>query len=99
MNPIPYGKQHITDADIDAVKAVLQSDYLTGGPAIARFETAFAAYVGARYAVAVSSGTAALHLCALALGVRPGQRYLCAPLTFVASTNCIFYCGGVCVLV
>jgi UDP-4-amino-4,6-dideoxy-N-acetyl-beta-L-altrosamine transaminase len=94
MNPIPYGKQHITEADLQAVNEVLQTDFLTGGPAISRFESAFAQYVGARYAVAVSSGTAALHLCALALGTGPGQRYICTPLTFVASANCILYCGG-----
>lgn len=94
MKPIPYGKQHITEADLRAVNEVLQSDYLTGGPAIAQFEAAFAQYIGASYAVAVSSGTAALHLCALALGVKAGDRYLCTPLTFVASANCIAYCGG-----
>ena len=67
MNTIPYGKQFLTDNDIDAVVNVLQSDYWTQGPAVADFEKAFATYVGSKYAVAVSNGTAALHLCTLAL--------------------------------
>ena len=69
MNPIPYGKQLITNEDIKAVTDALTSDYLTQGPKIAEFENAFADYVGSKYAVAVSNGTAALHLCALALYV------------------------------
>ncbi|MEL6630959.1 MAG: UDP-4-amino-4,6-dideoxy-N-acetyl-beta-L-altrosamine transaminase [Bacteroidota bacterium] len=92
--PIPYGRQEVTEADIEAVVAVLKHDYLTGGPRIAAFEEAFAAYVGATYAVACSSGTAALHLCTLALGVKPGDRYLTTPITFVASANCVRYAGG-----
>lgn len=92
--PLPYGRQHITDADVAAVVAALHADYLTQGPTVAAFETAFAAYVGARYAVAVSNGTAALHLCALALEVRPGQRVITTPITFAASANCVRYCGG-----
>ncbi|WP_035567141.1 UDP-4-amino-4,6-dideoxy-N-acetyl-beta-L-altrosamine transaminase [Hymenobacter sp. IS2118] len=92
--PLPYGRQHITDADIAAVTAALQSDYLTQGPIVAEFEKQFAAYVGAQYAVAVSNGTAALHLCALALDVQPGQRVITTPLTFAASANCVRYCGG-----
>lgn len=94
MKPIPYGRQHITEADIAAVSSVLQSDYLTQGPQIAAFEDAFAAYTGARYAVAVSNGTAALHLCALALGVQEGDKVITTPITFAASANCVRYCGG-----
>lgn len=91
---IPYGKQHITQADIDAVVEVLKSDYLTQGPKIKEFEDAFAAYVGAKYAVAVANGTAALHLNALALGVKPGDKVITTPITFAASANCVRYCGG-----
>jgi len=93
-HPIPYGRQHITEADIQAVTEALQSDFLTQGPKVAEFENKFAAYVGAKYAVAVSNGTAALHLCTLALGVQPGQRVITTPITFAASANCILYCGG-----
>ena len=92
--PLPYGRQHITEADVAAVVASLHGDYLTQGPTVAEFEAKFAAYVGARYAVAVANGTAALHLCALALDVRPGQRVITSPLTFAASANCVRYCGG-----
>lgn len=94
MNVIPYGRQHITDADIEAVINVLKSDYLTQGPVIQQFEEAFANYVGAKYAVAVSNGTAALHLCAMALNLQPGQKVITTPITFAASANCIRYCGG-----
>ena len=69
-NPIPYGRQNITEEDIEAVLETLKSDYLTQGPRIAEFEESFADYVGSKYAVAVSNGTAALHLCALALDVQ-----------------------------
>ena len=92
--PIPYGRQHITDADVAAVIETLHSDFLTQGPRVAEFEAQFAAYVGARFAVAVTNGTAALHLCALALGVQPGQRVITTPITFAASANCVRYCGG-----
>ncbi|RZL08782.1 MAG: UDP-4-amino-4,6-dideoxy-N-acetyl-beta-L-altrosamine transaminase [Hymenobacter sp.] len=92
--PLPYGRQHITDDDVAAVVATLRSDFLTQGPRVAEFETQFATYVGARYAVAVSNGTAALHLCALALDVQPGQRVITTPITFAASANCVRYCGG-----
>ena len=94
MNPIPYGKQNITQADIDAVVEVLKADYLTQGPKIKEFEDAFASYVDAKYAVAVSNGTAALHLCAIALNVSEGQKVITTPITFVASANCVRYCGG-----
>ncbi|RMG67424.1 MAG: UDP-4-amino-4,6-dideoxy-N-acetyl-beta-L-altrosamine transaminase [Bacteroidetes bacterium] len=92
--PIPYGKQQVTEADIEAVTRVLRADYWTQGPELPAFEAEFAAYVGARYAVAVSSGTAALHLSALALGVQPGPQVLVPALTFVASANCVAYAGG-----
>ncbi len=91
---IPYGRQHITDEDIEAVATVLRSDYLTQGPSIASFETAFAAYTGAKYAVAVSNGTAALHLNCMALDVQPGNKVITTPITFAASANCVRYCGG-----
>ncbi|MEM9983496.1 MAG: UDP-4-amino-4,6-dideoxy-N-acetyl-beta-L-altrosamine transaminase [Bacteroidota bacterium] len=94
MKPIPYGRQEITPADIEAVTAALEHDYLTGGPRIQQFEQDFADYVGAPYAVAVSSGTAALHLCTLALEAGPGQTWLTTPLTFVASANCVLYTGA-----
>lgn len=94
MNKIPYGRQHITAEDIQAVVETLQSDYLTQGPHIPAFEEAFAAYTGSRYALAVSNGTAALHLCALALNVQPGDKVITTPITFVASANCVRFCGG-----
>ncbi len=94
MKPIPYGKQHITAEDIQAVITTLQSDYLTQGPRIKDFEDAFAHYVGSRYAVAVANGTAALHLCALAMEVKPGDKVITTPITFAASANCVRYCGG-----
>lgn len=92
--PIPYGKQHITQEDIDTVIETLQSDYLTQGPRIAEFEENFANYIGSEFAIAVSNGTAALHLCALALGVEPGDKVITTPITFAASANCVRYCGG-----
>ncbi|TDN37920.1 UDP-4-amino-4,6-dideoxy-N-acetyl-beta-L-altrosamine transaminase [Hymenobacter sp. UV11] len=91
---LPYGRQHITEEDVAAVVETLHSDFLTQGPRVAEFEEKFAAYVGAKYAVAVSNGTAALHLCALALNVQPGQRVITTPITFAASANCVRYCGG-----
>lgn len=91
---IPYGRQHITQEDIDAVIETLQSDFLTQGPKILEFEKAFAAYIGCKYAVAVANGTAALHLNALALGVKPGDKVITTPITFAASANCVRYCGG-----
>ncbi len=94
QKPIPYGKQTITQADIDAVVAVLQSDYLTQGPKIAEFEKAFAEYIGCQYAVAVANGTAALHLCTLALDVKKGDKVITTPITFAASANCVRYCDG-----
>ncbi|GGG80078.1 UDP-4-amino-4,6-dideoxy-N-acetyl-beta-L-altrosamine transaminase [Parapedobacter pyrenivorans] len=93
-NSIPYGRQHITDEDIQAVIETLRSDYLTQGPKIKEFEESFATYIGAKYAVAVANGTAALHLCAMALNVEPGDKVITTPITFAASANCIRYCGG-----
>lgn len=92
--PIPYGRQNITDNDITAVVEALKSDYLTQGPRIAEFENAFAKYTGAKYAVAVANGTAALHLNAIALNVKPGTKVITTPITFSASANCVRYCGG-----
>lgn len=91
---IPYGRQSIDPADIAAVVAVLESDWLTQGPAVAQFEAAVAGYCGARGAVAVSSGTAALHLACRAAGLGPGDRLWTSPISFVASANCALYCGG-----
>ncbi len=94
MKPINYGKQDINIDDINSVIKVLKSDYLTQGPIIPEFEKDFAKYVGAKYAVAVSNGTAALHLCALSLGLKTDENVITSPITFVASANCIKYCGG-----
>lgn len=91
---IPYGKHHIDEEDIQAVVDVLRSGILTQGPAIEAFEQAVAKYVNARYAVALSSGTAALHLAALAAGVGPGKSLITTPITFVASANAGLYAGG-----
>lgn len=91
---IPYGKQNITEADIQAVIETLQSDFLTQGPKIKEFEDAFAQYVGSKYAVAVANGTAALHLNCIALNVKPGDKVITTPITFAASANCVRYCGG-----
>jgi UDP-4-amino-4,6-dideoxy-N-acetyl-beta-L-altrosamine transaminase len=91
---IPYGKQHITTEDVEAVNKVLLSDFLTQGPTINELENAFAQYVGANYAVAVANGTAALHLCALALDVKSDDKVITTPITFAASANCVRYAGG-----
>lgn len=94
MNPIPYGKQYISENDISVVIKALQSDYLTQGPKIDEFEEAFASYIGSKYAVAVSNGTAALHLCSLVLNVDESSNVITSPITFAASANCIRYCNG-----
>ncbi|MGZ5243962.1 MAG: UDP-4-amino-4,6-dideoxy-N-acetyl-beta-L-altrosamine transaminase [Bacteroidia bacterium] len=94
MKAIPYGRQHITEEDIQAVVETLKSDYLTQGPKIQEFEEKFAAYVSAKYAVAVANGTAALHLCAMALEVNENTNVITTPITFAASANCVRYCGG-----
>jgi dTDP-4-amino-4,6-dideoxygalactose transaminase len=83
-NSIPYGKQTITEADIKSVIETLQSDFLTQGPKIAEFEKSFAEYIGCKYAIAVSNGTAALHLCALALNVDDKTSVITTPITFAA---------------
>jgi UDP-4-amino-4,6-dideoxy-N-acetyl-beta-L-altrosamine transaminase len=94
MNAIPYGKQHITDEDIAVVVETLKSPFLTQGPKIKEFEDNFARYIGSKYAVAVANGTAALHLCTLALGVKKGDKVITTPITFAASANCVRYCDG-----
>ncbi|WP_204127014.1 UDP-4-amino-4,6-dideoxy-N-acetyl-beta-L-altrosamine transaminase [Pseudomonas ogarae] len=91
---IPYGRQDITQADIDAVIGVLQSDFLTQGPMVPRFEQQVAQHVGASHALAVNSATSALHIACLALGLGPGDRLWTSPVTFVASANCGLYCGA-----
>jgi UDP-4-amino-4,6-dideoxy-N-acetyl-beta-L-altrosamine transaminase len=91
---IPYGRQDVTQADIDAVLAVLQSDFLTQGPQVPAFEQDIAAKVGARHAIAVNSATSALHIACLALGLGPGDWLWTTPITFVASANCALYCGA-----
>ena len=91
---IPYGRQSISEADIEAVVEVLRSDFLTQGPAVPRFEQAVADYCGAGFGIAVNSGTAALHIACLALGVGPGDWVWTSPISFVASANCALYCGA-----
>ncbi|MDT8993107.1 UDP-4-amino-4,6-dideoxy-N-acetyl-beta-L-altrosamine transaminase [Curvibacter sp. APW13] len=91
---IPYGKQSISDEDINAVVEVLRSDFLTQGPCVPEFERAVASYCGANYAVAVNSATSALHVACLALGVGAGDLVWTSPITFVASANCALYCGA-----
>jgi len=92
---IPYGKQEITQDDINAVVETLRGDFLTQGPKIKAFEDSFREYVDSKYAIAVSNGTAALHLGCLALGIEPGDRVITSPVTFAASANSILYCGGI----
>lgn len=91
---IPYGRQEITQADIDAVAEVLRSDFLTQGPMVPRFEQALAMHSGAKYALAANSATSALHIACLAVGLGPGDWLWTSPLTFVASANCALYCGA-----
>jgi len=94
MTMIPYGRQDINQADIEAVVDVLRSDFLTQGPAVPAFEKAVAGYCGAQHAVAVNSATSALHIACLALGVGKGDVVWTTPITFVASANCALYCGA-----
>jgi UDP-4-amino-4,6-dideoxy-N-acetyl-beta-L-altrosamine transaminase len=94
IDKIPYGKQSISEDDINAVVEVLKSDFLTQGPQILAFEVAFSKYIGSKYSIAVANGTAALHLSALALGVSEKSNVISTPITFVATANCIRYCGG-----
>jgi len=91
---IPYGRQTIDEDDIKAVVDVLRSDWLTTGPKVPEFEKTFARYVGAKYAVAVSSGTAALHAAMYAIEIGPGDEVVVPPITFAASANCVVYQGG-----
>ncbi|MCR4588764.1 MAG: UDP-4-amino-4,6-dideoxy-N-acetyl-beta-L-altrosamine transaminase [Lachnospiraceae bacterium] len=92
--PLFYGRQDIDDADIDAVVNVLRSDYLTCGPKITELEEKLCKITGAKYAVAVSNGTAALHIAAMAAGIGEGDEVITSPITFAASANCTLYCGG-----
>ena len=94
MSAIPYGRQWVTEEDIKAVSDVLRSDWLTTGPKVEEFEEAFAAKVGSRYAVALSSGTAALHAAALAACIGPEDEVITTPMTFAATANCVLYQGG-----
>ena len=89
-----YGRQSISEADIRSVTEALRSDFLTQGPLVGQFEESLCRYTGARYAVAVANGTVALHLAALALGISPGDEAVTSPNTFLASANCVVYCGG-----
>ena len=91
---IPYGKQHITEDDIQAVSDALVSELITQGPRVEEFEKLFASYIGSKYALAVSNGTAALHLCTNVLGVNENTNVITTPITFAASANCVRYCGG-----
>jgi len=91
---IPYGHQHINDDDVQAVIAALKSDYMTQGPLIGQFEKDFATYLGCKYACVVSNGTAALHLCAMALDIKRGDKIITTPITFVASANGFRYQGA-----
>ncbi|SDW45431.1 hypothetical protein SAMN05444411_101762 [Lutibacter oricola] len=91
---IPYGRQNISEEDIDAVVETLKADFLTQGPKVTEFEEKFAEYVGSKYALAVSNATAGLHLSVLALGIQPGDRVITTPITFAASANCVRYGEG-----
>lgn len=92
---IPYGRQSIDEDDIQAVVEVLRSDFITTGPKAAEFEKLVADYVGARHAVAVANGTAALHVACQAVGIQQGDEVITSAITFAASSNCVLYCGGV----
>ena len=94
MKPIPYGRQSITQEDIDAVVNTLQADFLTQGPKVNEFEDKFAEYIGVKYAVAVNNATAGLHLAVLALGLKEGERVITTPITFAATANCVRSEGG-----
>lgn len=91
---IPYGRQDVNQADIEAVVEVLRSDFLTQGPTVPAFERAITGYCGAQHAIAVNSATSALHVACLALGVGKGDVVWTSPITFVASANCALYCGA-----
>lgn len=91
---IPYGRQSIDESDLQAVMEVLQSDFLTTGPKVEEFEQCIAEFVGAKYALAIANGTAALHAACFAAGIGPGDEVITTPITFAASSNCVLYCGG-----
>ena len=91
---IYYGRQWIDEDDIKAVDDVLHSDYVTCGPKVGGFEKALCDFTGAKYAVAVNSGTSALHCACIAAGIGPGDEVITTPLTFAASANCALYCGA-----
>ncbi len=91
---LPYGRQSISESDIEAVTDVLRSDWLTTGPKVGEFEEAFAAFVGARFAVGFNSGTSALHGAAFAAGLGPGDEAITTPMTFCATSNCVLYQGA-----
>src|ERR1700730_8366259 len=91
---LPYGRQSVSEDDIQAVVQVLRSDWLTTGPKVGEFEEAFAFCVGAKYAVSFSSGTAALHAAAFAAGLKPGDEAITSPMTFAATANCILFQGA-----
>jgi UDP-4-amino-4,6-dideoxy-N-acetyl-beta-L-altrosamine transaminase len=91
---LSYGKQTVDESDIQAVVDVLKGDYLTTGPFVKEFENKVASYVGAKYAVAVSNGTAALHMACFAAGIKDGDEVIVSPMTFAASANAVLYCGG-----
>jgi len=94
MKAIPHGRQNIEQDDIDAVVKTLAADFLTQGPKVQEFEEKFAAYVGAKYAVAVNNATSGLHLAINSLGLKQGERVITTPITFAASANCVRYAGG-----
>ncbi len=94
MSIIPYGKQTITNKDISTVVKVLKSDFLTQGPSVIDFESKFSKYVNSKHSIAVSNGTAALHLACIALGVKKGTNVITTSLTFSATANCVKYLGG-----
>ena len=91
---LPYGRQSIDESDIQAVVDTLRSDWLTTGPKVGEFEEAIAAWVGAKYAVSFSSGTAALHAAAFAAGLQAGDEAITSPMTFAATANCVLYQGA-----
>ena len=92
--PLPYGRQSVTEDDIEAVVRTLKGEWLTSGPAVTEFQQVVRTRLGVKHAIAVCNGTAALHLCCLALGISPGDVVVSSPLTFLASGNCAAYCGG-----
>ncbi len=91
---IPYGKQDITQTDIEAVVEVLQSDYLTQGPLVPKFESALSSSFNSKFGIAVNSATSGLHIACLALGLSEGDIVWTSPISFVASANCALYCGA-----